>query len=73
MRDMVRLKRVSCSAPGIRRVRSGKGFRYLDAAGRPVRDAAVLERIRIAHRKSKGRYGEPRVTAQLARTGEPVT
>ncbi len=43
---MVRLKRVSCSGPGIRRVRSGKGFRYLDAAGQPLRDPAVLDRIR---------------------------
>jgi DNA topoisomerase-1 len=42
---VVRLKRVSCSGPGIRRVRSGKGFRYVDAAGRPVKDPAVLERI----------------------------
>jgi DNA topoisomerase IB len=43
---MVRLKRVSCSGPGIHRVRSGKGFRYVDAAGHPVKDPAVLERIR---------------------------
>ena len=43
---MVRLRRVSCSGPGIRRVRSGKGFRYVDAAGTPVTDPAVLERIR---------------------------
>mgnify|MGYP000153176663 CR=1 FL=1 len=43
---MVRLKRVSCSGPGIRRVRSGKGFRYVDAAGTPVKDAETLQRIR---------------------------
>ena len=42
---MVRLRRVSCSGPGIRRVRRGKGFRYVDAAGAPVTDPAVLERI----------------------------
>ena len=42
---MVRLKRVSCSGPGIHRIRTGKGFRYVDAAGNPVQDAAVLERI----------------------------
>ena len=42
---MVRLKRVSCSGPGIARVRAGTGFRYVDAAGAPVRDPAVLERI----------------------------
>ena len=32
--------------PGIRRVRSGKSFRYLDPDGRPVRDADTLARIR---------------------------
>jgi DNA topoisomerase-1 len=42
---VVRLKRVSCSGPGISRIRAGKGFRYVDAAGQPVRDAATLERI----------------------------
>lgn len=43
---MVRLTRVSCSGPGIRRVRSGKGFRYVDSAGTPVKDAETLRRIR---------------------------
>lgn len=42
---MVRLKRVSCSGPGIARVRRGKGFAYVDAAGTPVTDTATLERI----------------------------
>ena len=41
----MRLRRVSCSGPGIRRVRAGKGFRYVDAAGAPVTDPAVRERI----------------------------
>ncbi|MCA1711138.1 MAG: DNA topoisomerase IB [Actinobacteria bacterium] len=41
-----RLRRVSCSAPGLTRRRSGKGFTYLDAGGRKVDDAATLERIR---------------------------
>ncbi len=53
---------------------------YYDWAGRVAAgpsaaerdDAAVLERIRVAHRTSRGRYGEPRITAQLARDGEPV-
>lgn len=40
--------------------------------GAELDDAAVLERIRVAHRKSRRRYGEPRITAQLARDGEPV-
>ncbi len=42
---MTRLKRVSPTAPGIHRVRHGKGFRYVDAGGRPVTDPAVLTRI----------------------------
>jgi DNA topoisomerase-1 len=42
---VVRLKHVSCSGPGISRIRAGKGFRYVDAAGQPVRDPATLERI----------------------------
>lgn len=43
---MVPLKRVSSTGPGIARVRCGKGFRYVDAAGRPITDPAVLERIK---------------------------
>ncbi|QSX77823.1 DNA topoisomerase IB [Agrilutibacter solisilvae] len=37
---------VSDAEPGLRRLRSGRGFRYVDARGRAVRDAAVLARIR---------------------------
>jgi DNA topoisomerase-1 len=32
--------------PGLTRQRSGKGFRYLDAKGDPVRDNATIERIK---------------------------
>ncbi|MCZ9338892.1 DNA topoisomerase IB, partial [Streptomyces sp. TRM76130] len=32
--------------PGYRRLRHGRGFRYLDAQGRPVRDREELARIR---------------------------
>jgi DNA topoisomerase-1 len=32
--------------PGIRRVRAGRGFRYIDPDGRPVRDGETLTRIR---------------------------
>jgi DNA topoisomerase IB len=42
---VVKLKHVSTAGPGIHRVRRGKRFRYVDAAGRPVLDPAVLERI----------------------------
>lgn len=35
-------------------------------------EQVVLEQIRVVHRRSKGRYGEPRVTAELARQGTPV-
>ena len=37
---------VSDLEPGIRRRRAGRGFRYVDSQGKPVRDAATLERIR---------------------------
>jgi DNA topoisomerase-1 len=37
---------VSDRVPGIRRVKNGRGFRYLDARGKVVRDGATLRRIR---------------------------
>jgi len=40
------LRHVSDAQPGLRRRRSGQGFRYLDAEGRAVRDPATLTRIR---------------------------
>lgn len=42
----MRLRRVDCSAPGIRRVRRGRGFSYLDENGDPIDDAEARERIR---------------------------
>lgn len=41
-----RLRYVEDGAPGLARKRHGKVFRYVDAEGRPVRDAATLARIR---------------------------
>ncbi|KWR89634.1 DNA topoisomerase [Cupriavidus sp. IDO] len=41
----VGLRYVDDSAPGITRRRCGGGFAYLDANGKPVRDAATLARI----------------------------
>jgi DNA topoisomerase I len=40
------LRRVDCSAPGIRRRRAGRGFTYHDADGKRVTDPEVLTRIR---------------------------
>jgi DNA topoisomerase I len=40
------LRYVSCSEPGIVRVKRGKGFVYRLPSGKAVRDAAELERIR---------------------------
>jgi len=40
------LTRTSADEPGISRVRCGRGFRYLDPAGDPVRDTETLDRIR---------------------------
>jgi len=41
-----RLRFCADSEPGIRRLRHGSGFRYVDCAGAPVRDAEMLLRIR---------------------------
>jgi DNA topoisomerase-1 len=40
------LRYVLDDRPGIRRLRAGKGFRYVDPDGKPVRDPDVLSRIR---------------------------
>jgi DNA topoisomerase IB len=41
----VRLRRVDCSTPGIRRVRSGRGFKYVDWDGQRIADPDTLGRI----------------------------
>jgi len=41
----VRLRRTDPTRPGLRRVRRGHGFSYVDADGKPV-DAATRERLR---------------------------
>jgi DNA topoisomerase-1 len=40
-----RLRRADCSGPGLRRVRRGRGFAYVDPDGERVDDPEVLERI----------------------------
>jgi DNA topoisomerase-1 len=40
------LRYVDDAVPGLRRLRKGTGFSYLDARGRPVRDQATLARIK---------------------------
>jgi DNA topoisomerase I len=40
------LRYVDDAKPGLRRKRSGKGFRYLDAKGAPIRDEAEIERLK---------------------------
>src|SRR3954471_761068 len=42
---MPRLRRVDCAQPGIRRVKRGRGFVYLDACGNRVTEAPTLQRI----------------------------
>jgi len=39
------LRYVQDGAPGLRRIRSGRGFRFVDARGRPLEDRARLDRI----------------------------
>ncbi|MDX6582672.1 MAG: topoisomerase [Solirubrobacterales bacterium] len=43
---MPRLRRVDCSAAGIRRVGRGRGFSYEEADGTTIADREVIERIR---------------------------
>lgn len=43
----MRLAKSDLAAPGIRRRRSGKKFRYLDPTGRPVRDTETLRRVTV--------------------------
>jgi DNA topoisomerase I len=42
----VGLRYVSDTSPGLRRIRAGKGFRYVGPGSKPVRDASTLSRIR---------------------------
>jgi DNA topoisomerase IB len=42
---MPRLRRVDCAEPGLRRVRRGRGFSYVDTDGNRVDDAETLRRI----------------------------
>lgn len=42
----VGLRYVSDTQPGMRRRRTGQGFRYVDAAGKPVREGATLARMK---------------------------
>ncbi|MFF9864793.1 DNA topoisomerase IB [Streptomyces sp. NPDC013953] len=42
----MRLHHTRPTDPGYTRVRHGRGFRYLDAQGRPLRDPAALDRTR---------------------------
>lgn len=44
--EVADLRYINDDEPGIRRLKSGKSFRYVDAAGRPVRDRVTLQRIR---------------------------
>jgi DNA topoisomerase I len=41
-----RLRRADCTGPGLRRVRRGRGFAYVDAAGERVAEDEILQRIR---------------------------
>src|SRR5206468_2136626 len=41
-----RLRRSDCSGPGLRRVRRGRGFSYVDADGRPILNPDELMRLK---------------------------
>jgi DNA topoisomerase I len=40
-----RLRRADCSGPGLRRVKRGRGFTYVDGGGERIDDPEVLQRI----------------------------
>jgi DNA topoisomerase IB len=42
---VAKLRRVDCAGPGLRRVRRGRGFSYIDPDGHKVTDPETLERI----------------------------
>jgi DNA topoisomerase IB len=42
----MRLRTSDPGRPGFRRIRHGRGFRYLDMTGAPLREPAERERIR---------------------------
>jgi DNA topoisomerase-1 len=46
IRSRPRLRRSDCSGPGLRRVKRGRGFSYVDKQGRRIADAEVLKRVR---------------------------
>jgi DNA topoisomerase-1 len=41
-----RIRRVDCSGPGLRRVRHGRGFRFLDRDGHTIKNQELLDRLR---------------------------
>jgi DNA topoisomerase I len=41
-----RLRRADCAGPGIRRIRRGRGFSFVDEDGTPIEDEETLARIR---------------------------
>ncbi|MBA2506030.1 MAG: DNA topoisomerase IB [Thermoleophilaceae bacterium] len=43
---MPRLRRSDCSAPGIKRVKKGRGFAFYDESGEKIGDKETVERIR---------------------------
>ena len=45
--EEARLRYVDTGRPGIRRIRSGRGFRYIGPTGAPVRGRQELRRIRM--------------------------
>ena len=45
-RSRPRLRRSDCSAPGLRRIRRGRGFTLQDESGRRIDDPDVVERVR---------------------------
>ena len=59
------LRYVQDGAPGLRRIRAGRGFRFVDSRGRPLADRAQLDRISGSRSRRPGATSgsRPRHTA----------
>lgn len=70
----MRLRTSSCDGPGYTRIRCGRGFRYADATGEPLRDPEQLARVRaLVIRPPGATSGSVRGPTATSRPSAPTT